>query len=437
LSILFSLVFAVQASQGPVLSLDDAVAIAMNNAFSVQTAKSKYEQTRQQVNEAKAGLGPKVSLGATYTRFDRSIVAVLAPNTPAVTELPIGQKASSATLTWPIDISGNVSRGVRAAKATLSASNENINTVRNDLKRDVRRAYFQVAQAKEQVQVNEIALKDQQERLTNTQQQFDAGVLAKVDVLRQQVQVSQAQSNLLAAQNALELAHESFNNTIGRAVETPFDVQPSTTLPLVNSDNESLVKTAQSNRPELKALHETAIALAEITHAEERSLQPSLNLSITASHNYDPGFQSQKSQTVGVAALTLPIFDSGVTRARVKQDRQVQEQNRIQTAQVSLGISLEVRQAHTNLDNAKARLDVATAQVASAEETYRLAVVRLNAGQGILLEVIDAQADLTRARTGLVTARYDYMTAYSDLQRAVGNDDPQAAVQQPASGAKN
>ncbi len=435
--ILFSLaVLAAQTTQGPVLSVDDAVAIAMNNAFSVQTAKSKYEQTRQQVNEAKAGLGPKVSLGANYTRFDRSISAVLAPDTPAVTELPIGQRQTSATLTWPIDISGNVSRGVRAAKATLSASNENINTVKNDLKRDVRHSYFQVAQAKEQVEVNTIALKDQQDRLKNTQQQFDAGVLAKVDVLRQQVQVSQAQSNLITAQNALDLAHEAFNNTIGRAVETPFDVQPSENLPAVSGDNQTFVATAQSNRPELKALRQTAIALGEVTKAEERSLQPSLNLSVSATHNYDPGFSGQTSQTVGVAALTLPIFDSGVTRARVKQDRQVQEQNRIQTAQVSLGISLEVRQARTNLDNAKSRVDVAVAQVASAEETYRLAVVRLNAGQGILLEVIDAESDLTRARTGLVTARYDYMTAYSDLQRAVGSDDPQAAIQ-AAPGAKN
>lgn len=437
MSILFSLaILAWQGAQGPVLSLDDAVAIAMNNAFSVQTANSRFEQTRQQVNEAKASLGPKVSLGGTYTRFDRSVTAVLAPGADPVTEVPIDQKQSSATLTWPIDISGNISRGVRAARATLAASKENINTVKNDLKRDVRHSYFQVAQAKEQVQVNQSALKDQQDRLKNTQQQFDAGVLAKVDVLRQQVQVSQAQSNLIAAQNALELAHEAFNNTLGRAVETPFDVQPSDNLPVISSDNQTLVAAAQANRPEIKALIQTGAALAEVTKAEERSLQPSLNLSVTASHNYNPGATSQASSTVGVVALTLPIFDSGVTRARVKQDRQVQEQNRIQRAQVSLGISLEVRQARTNLDNAKSRLDVATAQVASAEETYRLAVVRLNAGQGILLEVIDAEADLTRARTGLVSARYDYLTAYSDLQRAVGSDDPQAATQQ-ATGAKN
>lgn len=427
MSILFTLaVLAAQGAQAKPLSLDDAVAIAMNNAFSVQTANSAYERTRQQVNEAKAGLGPKVTLGANYTRFDREITATQGSNTVVV--VPRDEKSTNASLTWPIDISGNLSRGVRAARATLNASKANIDAVKNDLKRDVRHAYFVVAQAKEQVTVNQIALKDQQDRLTNVQAQFDAGVVAKVDVLRQQVQVAQAQSNLIAAQNALDLAHEAFNNVLGRPVETPFDVDTVVNLPDVGVDDQTLVKAAQSNRPELRSLRQTAIALGEVTKAEERSLQPTLNLSLTATHNIDPTPTQGGSTTVGVAALSWPIFDSGVTRARVKEDRQVQEQNRIQTAQLELGISLEVRQALTNLANAKAREDVALSQLASAEETYRLAVVRLNAGQGILVEVIDAEADLTRARTGVVSARYDYMTAYSDLQRAIGADDPKSAV---------
>ncbi len=438
MNILFSLaIVASQGAQAPTLTLDDAIAVAMNNAFSVRAAKSQFEQSRQKVNEAKSSLGPKVTLGGTYTRFDKETTVQLSPSSPPIVEVPIDEKQVTAGITMPVDISGNISRGVRAAHALLATANANIEVAKNNLKRDVRHGYFQVAQAKEQVEVNQIALKDQQDRLTNIQQQFNAGALARVDVLRQQVQVSQAQSNLISAQNGLSLAKEAFNNTLGRPVETPFEVQPSAELPNVSADEQALVGAAQAKRPEIVGLKQTAIGLAEVTRAEERSLQPTVNLSITALRNIDPLPGNTVSQTVGVASVSWPIFDSGVTRARVKQDRQAEEQIKIQLEQTVLGVSLEVRQAITSLANAKSRLDVAVAQVTAAEETYRLAVVRLNAGQGILLEVIDAEADLTRARTGLVSARYDYLTAYSDLQKAVGADDPTAASEPAKSGAKN
>ena len=69
------------------------------------------------------------------------------------------------------------------------------------------------------------------------------------------------------------------------------------------------------------------------------------------------------------------------------------------------------------------RLTVADRQVAAAEENYRIAQVRLASGEGITLEITDALTQLTQARTAQVAARYDYWTAYAELQRAVGSDE--------------
>jgi outer membrane protein TolC len=83
-------------------------------------------------------------------------------------------------------------------------------------------------------------------------------------------------------------------------------------------------------------------------------------------------------------------------------------------------VSLQVDQAHTNLKNALSRLEVAKTQVGLARETYRLAKLRADNGEGIQLEVTDAQTELTRSEINLVTARYDYLIAYAELLRAVG-----------------
>ncbi len=67
-------------------------------------------------------------------------------------------------------------------------------------------------------------------------------------------------------------------------------------------------------------------------------------------------------------------------------------------------------------------MDVAQKQVDQAKEQYRLAVVRANAGEGITLDVTNAQTQLTTAETGLVNARYAYLIAYAALQRAIDQD---------------
>jgi outer membrane protein TolC len=73
-------------------------------------------------------------------------------------------------------------------------------------------------------------------------------------------------------------------------------------------------------------------------------------------------------------------------------------------------------------------LENAIEQVKLAEEVYRLAKVKQDAGAGTYYEVVDAESQLTLARNGQVSARYDYLTSYSQLQRAVGQDDIAAAA---------
>ena len=214
---------------------------------------------------------------------------------------------------------------------------------------------------------------------------------------------------------------------MGRPIETDFKVSHIEGLPSKPKvEVDKLAKAAQDNRPEVKALELTQEALAFIRRAAERGMNPSLTLAINYVRNIDAeGFSARDEQTTGTLTLNIPVFDSGVTRAQVKQARQDEEQAKIQTEQVRLGISLEVRQAITNLINSSTRLEVAQRQLKSAEENYRIAKLRLQAGEGITLEITDALQQLTQARTGAVAARYDYWTAYSELQRAVGTDDLQ------------
>lgn len=414
---------------GQTLTLDEAIEIATQNAFSIRLQQSTVEKNRQRVRESEGNLGPKVLLSGTYTRFEEEQKTEIAPGQSILTQ-GIDAKQATASLQLPIDISGNIGRIVRASKATLIASQETLQATRNDVKLAVRRSYLNILRAEEQVEVAKSAIAEAEERLKNAQTELDAGTKAKIDVIRIEAQLAQAQSDLITAQNQWTLAKQALNNLLGRPIETDYQTQKLSSLPPAPVAEPSEIDlAAQAERPEAKALIRTQEALAYVRRAAERGLQPTLNMAINYQRNIDPvGFGARENITTGNLTINWPIFDSGVTRAQVKQARQDEEQAKIQLEQVRLGISLEVRQALTNMTNASARLAVAQRQLAAAEENYRISRVRLASGEGITLEITDALTQLTQARTSVVSARYDYLTAFSELQRAVGSDSLQGLL---------
>jgi outer membrane protein len=414
--------------QGGPLTLDQAISIAETNAFAIRLQQSVIEKNHQKVNEARGNLGPQISFGANYTRFDQEISASFGPGESVILQ-PIDSKTITGTLTLPIDISGNKVRLVDASKATKRSSDQTLRATYNDTRLSVKQAYFAVLRAQAQIDVDQKALDDAKGRLDQGQKQFDQQQVARLDVTRYQAQVAQSTSDLISAKDSLTLANYAFNLALARPIETPVTVVDITELPQAKPTEEEMVKAAQARRPEVLSALENLRALSLITRATEQGMNPTLSFQLQQQRVVDPqGFTAFPETTTGTLLLNIPVFDSGVTRSRVKQARQDETQAKIGLEQTRLQISQEVRNAVANMASAKARLDNAIEQVKLAEEVFRLAKVRQDAGAGTYYEVIDAQSQLTLARNGEVSARYDYLTSYSQLQRAVGSDDISAFV---------
>lgn len=406
------------------LSLDEAIRIASENSFALKIAASNVSKTRERINETRAQAGPQINARATYTRFDKATISDFG-NGPTVIS-PIDQKQAQLTLSWPIDLFGTIGRTISAARAGEQAGLFTYEAAKNDVKLNVKNAFFTVLQAKNSVEVQKEALSRAELQLTNARLEFEKGSKAKVDVLRFETQVSQAKADLIAAENSLSLSKSTFNNVLGRPIETPFDLEEVKPIQAPEWTESALVDAAMKNRPELKSSEFQIKALESVKRVEEGGMSPSLSLSANHTRNIDAiGFNARSSSTTGVLAVSLPLFDSGLTRARVAQAREDVLQAKVQLDQLKLGVSLEVRQAISNLLNAQARLSVAETQVKVAQESFDIATLRDRVGEGIALQVVDAQTELTRAKTGLINAKFDFRKAFAALQRATGADDLQ------------
>jgi outer membrane protein TolC len=180
-------------------------------------------------------------------------------------------------------------------------------------------------------------------------------------------------------------------------------------------------------RPEILEADATIAANKKGIALARRSQLPTLGVNVSGLYNPNAsGFAPRTTTAQAVISLSLPIFDGGVTRARVQEARAdvaTAETNRRQAVDL---VALEVRTAYLLLVQSRDRVAVANQALAQAQEAFRLARVRYNAGisaqAGIspLLEVSDAQAALTQAENNRVNALYDYNNSRARLDKAAG-----------------
>lgn len=402
------------------LTLDEAIQIALRNNRAVQISARTLDKSRSAVREATGAALPQIQGTATYVRFDR--VATAQFGLQPIRLGNIENRTARITLTQVIDINGLIQIAIRAASTALTISELDYERTRNDTILQVTQAYQGVARAEEFVRVAEEALKNAQERLRLIRAQVDAGVAAQFDLLRAETAVAQAEQALLNTRNQRELAVAALNNLLGRDLNTPVQVVKPTALPpLQEAALDTLTQQAYANRPEILAA-ERGVQLAQLNiRNAQRGNLPSLILTGQADFNLNTSpFNPRRESYTGTVVLSVPIWDSGITRARVTQARDDVEIAQLRLQQAKEGVALEVRQAYLNLQDAQKRLAVAQKGLEQATEALRLARVRFEAGVSPQLEISDAELAFTQAQTNFVNAQFDYLDAYAALQRAIG-----------------
>lgn len=403
-------------AQSPV-SLQDAERIGLENSPAVKIARSQTTKATQQTRQALGLLGFRLDAQADYQRFFPA--NQFGPGSGS----HLDSKRLNLQLSYPIDAVGLFRKAARAASFNEQANRDGITVEEIAVRNRIRTAYFGALRAQEAVTVRQEALKATQDTLDNLQKRFAEGDIPRFDVLRLETEVSRANADLLTSQNDFVLAVQALNNAMSQAIDTPIALQRVDGMPSLPPVDADLVALAHQERPELKQLNNFLVARRFFTTTERGGLSPSLNLGARHSISIDPGPFERENQTVLTATLSLPIFDSGITRARVRAAKEDEVQVEQNIEQTKLGISLQVKSSLARLRNARDQIRVAEKTRDLQKEAFRLARLRYENQVGILLDVTVARADLTLAEFGLLNARYEYLTAYAALQQAVGKDD--------------
>jgi len=428
---LTGLVHAQQPAAAPLpetITVEQAVTYALEHNPSVTIAVQDVQIAQAQANAARANRLPDIGVNVSGTYNPSPTQVTFGDST-----IQLGEKFNSSlgvNVTQPVWPNTRWRAPIASATAGVGASAEILQRTRETVVFQTRQAFYQVLSAQRLQEVAQESLQAAQTQLKLAENTVAAGYAAPLDIYQARATLADAQVTLSRAQNAVDLARAALVTQIGLPAGTPLQVSAPAGLPTVPTNLDALTQAALQQRPELAQLNfrrQQVRAQIDLIRLEQ---QPIVNLQANYSKDLTTASALSASGLTFGASIGLAVYNGGQTKAELAAARTQLAQLDTNAKQIELGITLEVRQAYLGLQNALQQLTAAQEGLNAATEALRIAQIRYENGEGIILEVEQARVQRTQAQTALAQAQYQAQVSAAQLAFALGEPAPQVANSQ-------
>jgi outer membrane protein TolC len=339
------------------------------------------------------------------------------------------QFALRAEVTYPVsDLFLTILPAYRASQSFAEAQRLQVDGERLTIAQRAREAFYTYLRARGALAVARSAVAQAEAHRGQVAALVEAGTAARVELMRVDAQIARARvvvaraeaGTALGATAIRALLHLPPDAEIGVAeeIDGPIDAPPET--PAV------LVARAQRERVELRALRMVIAARDHARTARANARLP--HFAVSGGVDYaNPNARvfpqaNRWDLTWDVSAvLTWSPNDAFTADVELGQAEAEIAQARADVAALEDGVRLEVTQAHADLVASRSAYDAATVGLAAAEESYRVRREQLEAGVAVTNDLIDADAEVTRARLDALDALIEMRIASTRLRRALGD----------------
>ena len=441
----FSLLWAAP-STGQLLTVERAVELALQRSTQVINAEAGVWDARGGVQGAYAGVLPRVSTSIERSGFwqeSRTGSQVFGGQVFPIDRSDYEQFSTTPQIsgTWSVlDLSSWV--GLSSARNGLKAAKLQKNATRNDIALEARRQFYEVVKAAQLARVSAEASRLSRDDERRVGALFEVGSVSKSDVLKAQVRTAQSELDSLTSYHAVTFQRIALANLLGMPESQLGEVDTVLTAEPREFDEAALMAEAEKSRPDLLAAEsDFRAAKSGLTSAHFRRL-PYVTVSGSTTYRPRSNFKLTTLDTSGVPlaipgealgnresdleysaaiALNWDVFDWFSTDSRIASARGRMIRARETRDALRRNLSSEVERALLLYREAVERDRVATRAVDSATESVKLTQQKYNVGSATILELIDAQVQLQRAKSDRVTALAAIRVAEAQIDRVRGH----------------
>ena len=396
-------------AQAADLSLPKAIELALAQNTELRVTQKGEESAEAALRQAKGNNGMSVSASdrVSFSKIES-------------TEHSTGN-VLSLNGSLPLYSGGKNQANIRSAELGVDTALLTTERGRENLKLQVVKAYYDALQARKTIDVDQESVDNYRAHLTNVQQLYSAGSKARIDVLRTSVQLSDAQQTLIKAQNAYEVDLATLRNLLNIDRNEPLNLTTDFSYEQFDTAMDEAIAYAHLHRKDLLVDAYKVEQKEQSVKAAKAGYLPSIDLSMgtSQSNDFHPSSDSALSFSAGVG-VSWQVFDSGVTKAQVDSAETELDIAKLNLQKDRETTDLELRQAYYNMREAEKRFKSTSDAVQQAEEDYYIAREKYRAGEGLMLDIIDAQLALSTARLNYISAQYDYARYKAEVENKMG-----------------
>jgi outer membrane protein len=403
-------------------------------AEGLQEALAKAYQTNPQLNADRARQrGTDENVPQALAGYRPQIVASLAAGLQSVRNLLPDNTIQTATLhPWTIGVTVSqvlfngfkTANSVRVAEFQVLSGREALRNVGQGVLLDGVTAYMNVTANTALYEAQRANVQVLREILATTKRRLDAGDVTPTDTAQAEARLSRGLADLNAAEVTLAISKEIYAQVIGNAPSQL--TQPEAVDRLVPESQVAAVETARHEHPAvLGASYDVDTAQTTIKVAES-SLLPSASVQANASRSVQTDSSLTTSATTQASILgqiNVPIYDGGTAASQTRQAKEMASQSRLVLEQVRNQTRTAVVSAWVANEGTKVALKAAESEVRAADIALQGVRREAQGGQRTTIDVLNAQQDLTNARSRQIMAQRDRVIASYTLLSAVGRLD--------------
>ena len=328
--------------------------------------------------------------------------------------------AGGVTVNQMVTDFGRTGNLIDMAKLHADAQNQTAEQTRADILMITGQVYFGVLRAQAVLQVARQTVETRQLVADQVTALANSNLKSALDVSFANVNLADAKLLLVQSENALKAVQAQLAAVLGLPGGTSFDLAEEPMPSQLPEQSDDLVQQALQNRPDLKGLHLEQRAAEKFTSAEHALHYP--NIGIMGTTGFVPAGEQEVPDHYGAIGINIniPIFNGGLFKARETEARLKSQAAMKQVDDLEFQVSRDVRIAYLNGKTAYDRLALTEQMLSQAQSSLDLAQSRYTLGLSSIIELSQAQLNLTSAQIAAASAKYDWQAYHLNVDFQIG-----------------
>ena len=402
------------------LDLGQVLGMAQASDPEVKQAEAAVQKSQARLLQNKAAYFPSIKLGMEYSHTTPND-AISVPGFGSAKTAPDNSYDYHLALEQELFSFGRDQAKVSAGKWEVKAARSALAQARERTAFQAVQLFYSILLLQQELAADDENIRTLNDYLGMTRSKAGIGVATDFDALTIEVKLAEAQS--VRANGAGELAKSRIDlarllglENSGK-LELAGDLSPDGKLPEAGG----IVRFGLEHNPGLKAADARERSSRESARAAQRRYFPSLNAGFQygKQNGYDPDMNRLVWNSTGFIKLEMPLFDLDVIGAR-REAAADQKAAAAARRGARDGVAADIERALLDVNADKAKMDAEKLHLALAEKAEQQAKVRYEGGMSTGLDLLNVQADLSRARSLYLRSVYEFILARASLKKAAG-----------------